>query len=174
MPEWEDFITGGPDGTSTPSIPQITQTATEGNAVAALYGVPADDTLNVNALPLYAYNKIYNQRYRDQDVQSVVSEGTRSLRTISWEKDYFTTARPFSAKGPQVTLPVGTSAPIVGPISGALSAQDSSGDPFQLDTSGAALQLSATPGTEAGTMYADLGANSSIKDRKSTRLNSSH
>jgi len=145
--DWEDFITGGPDGSGA-ATPYPTNTVewnvTQGGLLDYL-GVPpgtypAD---SLSSLPMQAYNMIYNEFYRDQDLQSEVDQYSNSVQNVAWEKDYFTSARPWSQKGPAVTLPIGASAPVTGTISG------QAGVPPVFDLSGlAGANLGATLGTD--------------------------
>lgn len=120
---WEDFITGGEDGQDNSAFPNITFAS--GVAVGSLGDylgvVPGVNNINVSALPFRAYATIYNEWFRDQDLQTKLAvskadglDTTTStvLKNINWEKDYFTSARPFEQKGPQVTIPIGTAAPV--------------------------------------------------------------
>nr|QJB21712.1 MAG: major capsid protein [Microvirus sp.] len=122
--DFEDFITGGEDGEDASVFPTITFAT--GPAVGSLsdyLGVPPGvNGIEVSALPFRAYAQIYNDWFRDQDLQSklVLSKASGAdvttstvLKNINWEKDYFTVARPFEQKGPQVTIPIGTTAPVV-------------------------------------------------------------
>ncbi|UDN67895.1 major capsid protein [robinz microvirus RP_175] len=130
--DWEDFITGGPDGMDDSEWPHITPNGTVASGSLSDYlGVPPGSYagpvsgFSFSALPFRAYNNIINEWYRDQDLvtervtaktsgpQTGLVEDT-SLFQIAWEKDYFTSARPWTQKGPEVTLPLGTSAPVVG------------------------------------------------------------
>lgn len=119
---WENFITGGPDGMDASAVPYI---ASGGGGFAAgglldhLGVKPAVGSINVSALPVRAYNKIYNDNYRDEDLVTALAVPTTdgadstspvTLQRIAWEKDYFGAARPWAVKGPSVTLPLGTSA----------------------------------------------------------------
>lgn len=125
---WEDFITGGSDGEggSSGTYPTITVNTGTGWAEGSLadyLGVPTGvDDLPVSALPFRAYSLIWNEYYRDQDLQSELTVDTGSgadtttnttLQKIAWEKDYFTAARPWPQKGPELTLPLGESADVV-------------------------------------------------------------
>lgn len=122
--EWEDFITAGPTGTSLPTFPTITlPNPTTVGALSDYLGIP--NALNapvVSALPFRAYAKIFNENYRDQDLVTELPETTASgndtttnttLKNVAWEKDYFTSSRPWEQKGPTVTIPLGTAAPVV-------------------------------------------------------------
>ena len=107
---WEDFITGAVDETTTP-IPTIT-VAGPGEDLAHQMGI-GFGSHSINALPIRAFNKIYNEYYRDQDLITERSEDDTTIPSIAWEKDYFTASRPWPQKGTAVTIPIGTSAPIV-------------------------------------------------------------
>lgn len=125
--DWEDFITGGPDGNNLSTYPTITTPVSTGFAVGSLadyLGVPPGvASAEVSALPFRAYALIYNEWYRDQDLQSELvidkssgADTTTStvLQNVAWEKDYFTTARPWEQKGPAITIPIGTRADVKG------------------------------------------------------------
>lgn len=128
---WEDFITGGADGNggSSGDFPYIASGGSGFSAgtLADYLGVPPGvNALEVSALPFRAYQMIWKEFYRDQDLQTAptISTGsgadsttTQTLQSICWEKDYFTTARPWTQKGDDVTVPLGTTADLVFPTS---------------------------------------------------------
>lgn len=145
--DFENFITGGPDGNDASVFPTITL-ASPGNAdtgeLADYLGIPAGiDGLEVSALPFRAYAKIYNEYYRDQDLITELTIDETSgpdtttntaLQNVAWEKDYFTTARPWTQKGDEVTIPLTGDAPITGfgsadqtPTSGPATAYETDG-----------------------------------------------
>lgn len=124
--DFEDFITGGPDGMDDSVFPTITIGGGSGAAVGSLadyLGVPPGvNNIEVSALPFRGYNLIYNEWYRDQDLQSPVAISEASgadattataLQNCGWEKDYFTASRPWEQKGPSITIPLGETAPLL-------------------------------------------------------------
>ncbi|AXL15335.1 major capsid protein [Microviridae sp.] len=110
---WEDFITGGKDGNNSSKPPQVTTDAVKGSLQDHL-GLPRVAGINVNAMPMRSANLIYNEYYADQDLNTPRLADEHSLPNIAWAKDYFTSARPWAQKGPDVTLPVGGAAPVKG------------------------------------------------------------
>lgn len=73
------------------------------------------------ALHLRAYNLVYNEWFRDQNLQNSVivlkTDGpdpstNYALLRRGKRHDYFTSALPFPQKGPAVTLPLGTAATV--------------------------------------------------------------
>lgn len=125
-PTFEDFITGGPDGMDDSVFPTIELTTTTGaqGTLADYLGVPTvgSGTLEVSALPFRAYAMIWNEWYRDQDLEQslVISEAdgpdattNTTLQFRGWEKDYFTSSRPWTQKGPEVSIPLTGDAPVV-------------------------------------------------------------
>lgn len=112
--DWEDFITGGPDGQNADTLPTCTLGSGSEKGVLDYLGVPPVEGLEVCCLPKRAYNLIWNEFYRDQDLQVERSIGDNTLANVSWSKDYFTTARPFTQKGNDLSLPIGDKAPIIG------------------------------------------------------------
>lgn len=145
--QWEDFITKGVDGTDVPVFPRIQLVAGATSSVLPLGdgslwdyvglptinnigGIAMDKTFpngvnvpagfQVSALPFRAYQMIYNEYYRDQNLTEPIpislDSGINSnlveisqlltLRRRAWEKDYFTSALPWLQRGPEVSVPV--------------------------------------------------------------------
>ena len=75
MDDWEDFITGGEDGADNTTFPTITLTPSSGT-LADYFGLPLGTSISVNALPFRAYALIYNEHYRNQDLQTAVGLDT--------------------------------------------------------------------------------------------------
>ena len=57
-------------------------------------------------LPWYAYNMIYNEYYRDENLQQPVLRNNNAVLNRCVGKDYFTSALPFQQKGtaPQISI----------------------------------------------------------------------
>lgn len=170
---WEDFITGGPDGNDASVMPQVQLVNPLSNWSNCLYdylGVQdpgPTKTLTVSALPARAYAKIFNEYYRDQDLVSELpisyADGIDSttpvgVQNIAWRKDHFTTARPFAAKGPSVQIPVSNTASVrTNATSGSsLSIKPGSTSVFNtMDTSGATLTKTSAVVTGTNRLYVD-------------------
>lgn len=112
---WEDFITGGKDGLDDQTVPQQSNVVGAGS-LGDYFGLPVSPSgpSTINSLPTRAYNLIWNHFYRDQDLQAELNLANINLQSICWEKDYFTSSRPTPQKGPDVTVPLGTIAPVKG------------------------------------------------------------
>lgn len=122
---WEDFITGGLDGEDDSEFPTIVAPSEGGFAVGSLadhLGIPTGiANLEVSALQFRAYAKWYNDWVRDEQLMPAVALSTAdgvdsitntTLLNAAWEKDYLTSARPEPQLGPDVVIPLGTTAPV--------------------------------------------------------------
>lgn len=92
--------------------------------LADYMGIPPNvKKLSVNSLHFRAYNLIYNEWFRNENLQDSVpvikNDGTPTesenyhLLKRAKRKDYFTSCLPWPQKGPGVELPIGNLAPVV-------------------------------------------------------------
>lgn len=122
--DFQNFITGGPDGLDATVHPTITLASVATGSLADYLGVPISaGAISVSALPFRAYAAIFNENYRDQDLVTLaglsLADGvdattSTALKNIAWEKDGYTSARPWEQKGPAVTIPLTGNAPVKG------------------------------------------------------------
>ena len=122
---WEDFITNANSVHAFPTIaPNQDEWSVDQSKFADYMGVPPwagspmTDGVDVSALPFAAYQAIYNEYYRDQNLVNPVDyklvDGPNdkdiflTQRYRAWEHDYFTSSLPFAQKGAAVDIPIGT------------------------------------------------------------------
>jgi len=169
---WEKFngYQQNPGDSTDFTVPIITAPGSGGVAEGSLgdyMGLPTQiDSIEFNALHFRAYNLIYNEWFRDENLQDSVVVDTDDgpdtytdyeLLRRGKRYDYFTSALPFPQKGPDVTLPLGTSAPIIG--DGNIAKVHSAGDATDrqlliLGTSSSDhLSVPAHTGGDAGLLY---------------------
>nr|UXQ88126.1 MAG: major capsid protein [Microvirus sp.] len=131
---------------------------------------PLIEGIEHSALPLRAANHIYNEWFRDQNLQNplLVSrndgpDNPADYKLFSRGKrhDYFTSSLPWPQKSDSgsVNIPLGTSAPVTTDqaISNSIGVTSSADGNFHLmDTGAAQVQLSPSLGDAAGSLYADL------------------
>jgi len=163
--DFEDFITGGPDGLDASVFPTITIGGGTGAAIGSLadyLGVPTEvNNIEVSALPFRGYGLIFNEWYRDADLVTERTIDTTSgpdtttataLALAAWEKDYFTSARPWETKGAAITVPIGDLAPVLGINVGVGSASSNNTGVGTV----AADDFSSTPSLRADTLQTYL------------------
>jgi hypothetical protein len=129
---WEEFITGGVDGQSQAQLPLWKPT---NNGQYSLWdymgfpiGVDPDGAYPID-YPRRAYNMIYNEYYRDQNLIEEVPLDNESILHRSWEKDYFTSALPWQQRGIAPALPVSISGNVSAKWSEDSFTQDEALDP---------------------------------------------
>ena len=110
---WENFITGGPDGNDATPVPSLQTTGTKYDLLD-YFGLPLTAGIDVSAVPIAAFNLVFNEWFRDQDLVAARTAKQLDVPNVAWQKDYFTTCRPWSQKGADVTLPISGVAPVIG------------------------------------------------------------
>lgn len=145
--DWKTFITGGEDGNQTPIFPRFQINSftnvlefMKPGSLCDYLGIPCPQTFGYtkasdssawniipfNLLPFRAYHLIWNEYYRNQNLQDefkfshdsgifldLIANNNElanllTLRRHNWEKDYFTSALPWTQRGGDVSLPIQT------------------------------------------------------------------
>jgi len=103
-------------------VPQVTAPTGgfQTGSIADYFGFPVGiENISVSALPFRAYNLIWNEWYRDQNLQlSAIftkDDGPDQMNAYpilrrSKAADFFTTCLPFAQKGDEVVVPIGSQA----------------------------------------------------------------
>lgn len=132
MSKWGDFLSGGPSGSVFPEKPYSNSMSQSGayqlmtiGSLGDFLGFPTNGSgkhvEKLDLMPFKAYQKIYNDYYRDQNLQTeidispdevgMVNMGNATkqeylkLRRRNY-KDYFTLCLKDPQRGPQITVPV--------------------------------------------------------------------
>jgi len=107
--DWEDFISGGVDGDFADPLPRWDAVYFGKYSLWDYMGFPL---INVGAplpldFPKRAYNLIYNEYYRDENlIDEVDITKSEVILKRAWEKDYFTAALPWQQRGTAPALPI--------------------------------------------------------------------
>ena len=142
--DWKIFITGGEDGKQNPQFPTFTYSNLEqvdpdyykDGSLLDHMGFPSlsdvdislqNGDVPISALPFRAYQLIWNEYFRNQNVQDEITFSYDagpiqqndvaklfSFRYKCFEKDYFTSCLPWEQRGVAVTLPVGGELSLLG------------------------------------------------------------
>ena len=107
--DWEDFISGGPDGQFADPIPEWEPTLTTEGSLWDFFGFPVGvdpDGAYPLDFPRRAYNLVYNEYYRDENLQTEVALTNETILNRAWEKDYFTSSLPWQQRGTAPALPI--------------------------------------------------------------------
>lgn len=186
--EWEDFITRGSQGNMAPNKPHLHFQITNSNAQKYAYNLfdgsladylnfptigpkweatmPAKN-VHFDALPFRAYQLIFNEYYRDQNVTGEVpfDRGSNditdldevstlmSIRARSWHHDYFTSALPWPQRNSN-GVPV--------PISGTANVQFSN-QQTQVVNSSNGMNASGELSSSNGKLYSTASDSAAIK-----------
>ena len=134
----------------------------------------ANSSLRVNLAPFFAYTKIWNEYFRDENVideidfdkvrtwtgnvQELISDDYEwffsnfmRLRPRAWQHDRFTSSLPFAQRGPDTLIPISGTAPVVSTLAGTTT---QTGPVVASPISGTDRRVSEM--VETGSVYMDL------------------
>jgi len=105
------------------TIPRRTITTVTEESLEDYFGIPVGSAVmvQVNAFHHRAYNMIWNEWFRDENLQDKAFEESGDtfsasgwpLRRRGKRHDYFTSCLPFPQKGAAILLPIGAEAPVL-------------------------------------------------------------
>lgn len=188
---WEEYITGSKNGKQTPvdqlpAMPKVLPwndglMQTGPSTLMDYLGLPPSETFAsgeepsfltaVNALPFAAYHRIWDEYYRDQNLQdSIYDVGEfknynklfdglqpddemqllSGINARNWQHDYFTSCLPFAQKGDPVTIPIDIQA---------------LQDPAQIKSSDTGLPITGNLNADSGTGFLNNGAEYAYVDQ---------
>lgn len=140
--DWNTFLTGGKDGrdesvslplwdfkyadgsTDHPEHPFSNGHLFDKYSLWDYFGLPMNvqyisqirDSNKVLAFPERAYNLVFNEFYRDENLVNEVSKNNGTILYRAWKKDYFTSALPWQQRGVAPALPLSGTAPLTGTL----------------------------------------------------------
>lgn len=137
--DWNTFLTGGKDGKdnsvslpswsfqffggsgSSPTNPFSNGIRDGKYSLWDYFGLPLDannegskirTSNHVNAFAQRAYNLVWNEYYRDENLCDEVSIDNSTVLYRAWKKDYFTSALPWQQRGIAPALPLSGTLPV--------------------------------------------------------------
>lgn len=189
---WQKFMGErypDPDSSIDYTVPEMTSPA-GGYAVNSLQdymGLPTagqitgSNTVTHCAFWTRAYNLIWNEWFRDQNLQDSavvdIDDGPDSpadyvLRRRGKRHDYFTSSLPWPQKGAAVVLPLGTSAPIKLDQLTGTSASDNQNYVATISSSAASVHgYGTTPGVWTGAMLGDSNLYADLSQATAATVN---
>lgn len=169
-----DRLDGTPDFSVAAPVPPTITAGGSGEAEQSLsdyFGIPTKvAALEFSALWHRAYTLVWNDWFRDENLQApktlLTTSGadatTYALLNRGKKHDYFTSALPWPQKGADVTIPLGTSAPITGIGARDQTFQTAATNVYQTDGTGTvsyASRKNASDDTATNSFYVEEDPN---------------
>lgn len=188
---WEKFCGSQTDpGDSTSYlVPTCIFPYAERPTVGSIYdkfGLPcnmqATGSIAANSLPFRAYNLIWNEWFRDQNLQDSLdvpkddgpdTPAEFTLKKRNKRHDYFTSCLPTPQKGPAVNIPLSGTAPVVlnNSAGGSWRAYDRANNTLNLNQTGFTTNASGVLVAQPSTLGTSLDPNGTLQVQLGTATN---